>query len=107
MIAEASKHDSSSMKILAAVTVLFLPGTFISSLFSTSMFDWQAEDIRLVLNQRFWLYWAVSLPLTIITLGAWAFWTRIDTSWRRGQELRARTQPCDDPEKLIHFTQSS
>lgn len=37
-IAVESKRDSSSMKTIAAVTMFFLPGTFVASLFATLMF---------------------------------------------------------------------
>ena len=73
MIAMASKRDSSSMKTLAAVTVTFLPGTFVASLFSMSMFNWQAPDGRVV-TAKFWIYWAITAPLTLITIGIWYAW---------------------------------
>ncbi|KAL7939864.1 hypothetical protein V8C35DRAFT_287912 [Trichoderma chlorosporum] len=38
-LAESQHRDSLSMKTLAIVTMVFLPGSFISALFSTSMFD--------------------------------------------------------------------
>lgn len=70
MIALASKRDSISMKTLAAVTVAFLPGTFVPSLFSMSMFDSQTAGGSIV-TSRFWIYWAVTIPLTIATVGLW------------------------------------
>lgn len=36
------------------------------------MFDWSASTGE-VLNERFWIYWAVALPLTITVLGVWLF----------------------------------
>ncbi|KAH2097220.1 hypothetical protein KXW65_003610 [Aspergillus fumigatus] len=41
-IARAARRDSSSMKIIALLTMLFLPGTYISSLFAMPLFDWTA-----------------------------------------------------------------
>ncbi|KAF2036500.1 hypothetical protein EK21DRAFT_83465 [Setomelanomma holmii] len=38
-MAAASSHDIAAMKTLAFLTTLFSPGTFIASLFSTSIFD--------------------------------------------------------------------
>ena len=63
------------MKTLAAVTVAFLPGTFVSSLFSMSMFDWQATTEGMI-TTRFWIYWAVTVPLTLATVGTWYAWIR-------------------------------
>jgi Mg2+ and Co2+ transporter CorA len=41
-LAAASKRDSSSMKTLAAMTALFLPGTFVASFFAMPVFNWAA-----------------------------------------------------------------
>lgn len=74
LLALASKHDSSSMKILTAVTTIFLPGAFVATLFSTNMFNWFAGDSELVVSERFWIYWSVTIPLTLITVGIWSGW---------------------------------
>lgn len=63
------------MKTLAAVTVLFLPGSTIASLFSMSMFNWGAEDSSNILSGRFWVYWAISIPLTVTTIVSWLAWS--------------------------------
>jgi Mg2+ and Co2+ transporter CorA len=70
-IAVASKRDSSSMKILAVVTTAFLPGAFVATLFSSSMFDWFASEGHPVVSGRFWVYWSITVPLTLITMGIW------------------------------------
>lgn len=31
-----------------------------------------------VVNDKFWIYWAISVPLTIITLIGWGFWWRVE-----------------------------
>ena len=87
MIASASKRDSSSMKTLAAVTVVFLPGTLVASLFSMSMFDWQSQED--VLSPRFWIYWAVTLPLTLSTVGIWLAWTYRRAVLSRSEDRKA------------------
>jgi Mg2+ and Co2+ transporter CorA len=74
VIAVANKHDSSSMKMLAAVTTTFLPGAFVASLFSMNMFNWFASDGAPVISERFWVYWSVTIPLTLITVGLWLGW---------------------------------
>lgn len=90
-LAANSGRDSVSMKILAFITALFLPGTFIATLFSMSMFDWQhGGDAAIsasggsgdrnggLLSDQFWIYWAVSVPLTMLTLVGWAVWWKIE-----------------------------
>lgn len=67
--------DSVAMKTLALVTAIFLPATFTATLFSMSMFDWQADSSSAVLSPKFWIFWVVSVPLTIAVLTAWwCFW---------------------------------
>lgn len=96
-MAVASTRDSSSMKALAVITAIFLPGEFISSLFGISMFDWEwgtasdealdAEDVTLphpVVMPLFWVYWAFTLPLTIFIVVLWrAWWVNQDRFFRR------------------------
>lgn len=47
--------DSIAMKTLALVTAVFLPATFIATLFSMSMFDWQGEHGSVV-SSNFWVF---------------------------------------------------
>ena len=73
-MAVASSRDSSSMKALAVITALFLPGDFMSSLFGMSIFDWQGDDGDAVVSYRFWIYWCITIPLTILILVLWRAW---------------------------------
>ncbi|ROV90369.1 hypothetical protein VMCG_09748 [Cytospora schulzeri] len=73
-MAVASSRDSSSMKALAVITAVFLPGEFISSLFGMSIFDWQPEDGDTIVSYRFWIYWCLTIPLTIVILVMWRAW---------------------------------
>lgn len=74
IIAIASKYDSSSMRMLTILTTIFLPGAFEASLFSMNMFNWFASDGDSVISERFWVYWTVTIPLTLITVGLWLGW---------------------------------
>ncbi|KAH8655074.1 hypothetical protein BGZ60DRAFT_385929 [Tricladium varicosporioides] len=89
-IAAASKQDSSAMKIIAMLTTLFLPGTFIATFFAMPLFNWQELSIYHVTNQHFWVYWVVAGPLTLVTMIlviSWAYWHR---SHFRAEVWRAR-----------------
>ena len=68
-IARITKEDGFAMRTIAVMTVAFLPATAISSLFSMGMFDWHAEADAPVISSRFWVYWAVAVPLTLIVFG--------------------------------------
>ena len=83
-IAVSSGRDSTAMKTLAFITALFLPGTYIATLFSMSMFQWQASPSESfssssassadTLSNKFWIYWATTIPLTIAVIIGWRLW---------------------------------
>lgn len=66
--AVASKRDSSAMKSIAVLTMLLLPGTAVASIFSMGSFFSQTGNSRVAVSPDFWLYWAVTLPLTGVIL---------------------------------------
>lgn len=97
-MAVASTRDSSSMKALAVITAIFLPGEYIGTLFGVSMFNWEtgtagdpaiSEDApegwpHPVIMPSFWIYWAFTIPLTLIIVTAWrAWWVNQDRYFRR------------------------
>ncbi|KAI1427497.1 hypothetical protein F5Y12DRAFT_155281 [Xylaria sp. FL1777] len=97
-MAVASTRDSSSMKALAVITAIFLPGEYIGTLFGVSMFNWQkgtAADPGVsqdapdglpnpTIMPSFWIYWAFTVPLTLVILSAWrGWWVNQDRYFRR------------------------
>ena len=65
------------MKTIAAVTMTFLPGTFIAALFAMPLFRWDAPLSKDgIVSRHFWIYWAVTVPLTIVVLVVGYLWTR-------------------------------
>ncbi|KAI5928329.1 hypothetical protein F4810DRAFT_648002 [Camillea tinctor] len=97
-MAVASTRDSSSMKALAVITAIFLPGEYIGTLFGISMFNWEegtAGDPALsqdaatglphpVIMPSFWVYWAFTIPLTLFIVTLWrAWWVNQDRYFRR------------------------
>ncbi|KAK2804489.1 hypothetical protein FQN50_006564 [Emmonsiellopsis sp. PD_5] len=75
-IANTTKDDSRAMRTIAVMSIAFLPGTFVSSFFSMDMFNWQAAKDEAVLSSRFYIYWAVAVPLTLVVIIVWFFWLR-------------------------------
>jgi hypothetical protein len=77
-IALNSGRDSTSMKILALISAFFLPGTFVATLFSMSMFQWQSsgggDQGSEIVSDKFWIYWAAAVPLTAFTVIGWGVW---------------------------------
>ncbi|KAI1129864.1 hypothetical protein F5Y10DRAFT_143614 [Nemania abortiva] len=90
-LADASKRDSTSMKTLTFLGSLFLPGTFISSVFSMSFFDF-SKDLKSSVSSNLWLYFVLMAPLTIFFVGIWwrfdqARCKQVDEEGEDGEEL--------------------
>jgi hypothetical protein len=125
-MAVASTRDSASMKALAVITALFLPGEFIGTLFGMSMFDWLApsedddeqttkagaggaagDEPDDILSKQFWVYWVIAIPLTLFIIFVWrAWWVNQDRYFRRhlSRDLSEERYWTSDgkPRKLEH-----
>ena len=75
-IAVDSKRDSTAMKAIAVLTMLFLPGTFVATFFSMTMFDWNPSNGTPRVSRFIWMYWLISIPLTLLVMLLWLFWSR-------------------------------
>ncbi|RWA14033.1 hypothetical protein EKO27_g1090 [Xylaria grammica] len=69
-LAHASKRDSTAMKTLSLLGAIFLPGTFLSSVFSMTFFNFNVPENREV-SQELWIYFAITIPLTLAIVGTW------------------------------------
>jgi hypothetical protein len=97
------------MKSIALLTMVVLPGTFISTLFAIPLFNWDAESWRDVPKPRFWFYWALTAPLTILTVAAWLAWQKIYERTGRSLEQAAREEVSQPtvPDNQMHGALSS
>lgn len=101
-VAVSASRDSSAMKALAVITAVFLPPTYIATLFSMSMFNWQYKsDSPIVLSPSttasadpsdssgvvmhyIWIYWLISAVLTLAVIIGWrVWWVMQDRNFRR------------------------
>jgi hypothetical protein len=76
-ISRATQSDSAAMKSIAFVTLAFLPATFISAVFSMSFFSFDSDSGSWSVSDKFWIYWAVSIPVTIFATVFSIFWNRL------------------------------
>lgn len=74
-IAHASKRDSTAMKTLSLMGALFLPGTYLASVFSMTFFNFQPGSSPVV-SVELWIYFAVTVPITFLIVGAWMWMDR-------------------------------
>ena len=91
-IANASKRDSTAMKGLSLMGALFLPGTYLASVFSMTFFNFQS-DANPVVSSDLWIYFIVTIPITAVILLAWMWFDR-----RRERKYK---QDDEDLEKNI------
>ncbi|KAM0343158.1 hypothetical protein ACHAPU_008907 [Fusarium lateritium] len=92
IISISTLRDAASMKTLAFVTMFFLPGSFISALFSTDLFDWDSTEgkgIGIEPTPQFRLYWAITIPLTLVTFILYFMWAEF-SSFDRSQKRERR-----------------
>ncbi|KAF6761803.1 hypothetical protein DFP72DRAFT_1151862 [Ephemerocybe angulata] len=97
-IATETQKDSSSMITIAALTLLFLPGTFVAvslpcipiklntevlfeqALFSMPFFQTTAPvptgDHKITMGYGWWLYPAITVPFTVIVFVLWIMWIK-------------------------------
>ncbi|KAH7325898.1 hypothetical protein B0I35DRAFT_474628 [Stachybotrys elegans] len=110
-LAKATHRDASSMKTLAVVTMLFLPGSFVSALFSTDCFRWDginpdSGDVSVPVTPQFWLYWAITIPLTVVTFVFYFLWLWYQKNDRKGQQTGQMT-PDQDSDHYVRDTLAS
>ncbi|KAK5079682.1 hypothetical protein LTR70_009299 [Exophiala xenobiotica] len=66
-----NQQDTKAMRRISIVTLLFLPATFVSTLFSMCFFDYDGGSGRWSISKWIWLYFVIAGILTIITFIAW------------------------------------
>ncbi|EFX02552.1 hypothetical protein CMQ_5913 [Grosmannia clavigera kw1407] len=92
LISVSSQNDASSMKTIAIVTMLFLPGSFVASVFSMPVLDWSSHDAQGIVGTRFGIFWAITIALTTLTFVVYALWVLANKRWRV-QETRNIVAP--------------
>lgn len=108
-IAEATLSDSRSMKTIAILTMVLLPGTAVASLFSMNLFDWSVTDGSQIANRWLWIYFAVTVPLTGIILAFWWYWNRrsLRSTVQSGPSINGGQDPFRDEETGLSEPMSS
>ncbi|KAK2050083.1 hypothetical protein LZ31DRAFT_548868 [Colletotrichum somersetense] len=67
-IAKSTQKDGSRMKSIALLGMIFLPGTFLATLFSASFFNWTAASSKEVISPWIVLYFGLTITVTAITV---------------------------------------
>ncbi|TLD26949.1 hypothetical protein PspLS_04620 [Pyricularia sp. CBS 133598] len=98
-IADDTERQTTSMHIITWVTLVFLPGTFVSTLFGSGLYQWDDNDPEMQLPrwkpEYFRLFAKICFPLMGVTIIGWflaLFWA---SKRRNGAPLKAEVL---DPE---------
>jgi hypothetical protein len=75
-IAMLTRKDSTDMRIIAVVTLLFLPGTFIATFFSADFFNFFPDAQQQVVSKWVWLYLVLTIALTGLVFIGWFLTSR-------------------------------
>jgi hypothetical protein len=74
-VAVSTSRDSAVMRVIAAITIFFLPATFTATFFSTTFFEFNSDLNGKVYSEWLWLYFLVTVILTtVVTVGTWLLW---------------------------------
>lgn len=77
-IARDTKNDSSSMKTIAVLTMVFLPASTMASFFGMCFFEDGKEGFSV--DPNVWLFPALAIPTTLIVLLVWWLCHGVDSS---------------------------
>ncbi|KAK4452122.1 hypothetical protein QBC34DRAFT_377619 [Podospora aff. communis PSN243] len=84
------------------MTMVFLPGTFLATLFAIPSLRWDSDS---VIQDNFWVYWAFAIPATLLVLVFWVWLSDDGPTWpslsfrkhRRANNMLKTPSPRDGP----------
>ncbi|KAF5973709.1 hypothetical protein FBULB1_8148 [Fusarium bulbicola] len=90
-IAIATKLDSEAMITIAKLTMFYLPSTFVATLFSMGIFNFDFDNGKhghLVMSSQWWMYIIFAIPLTLGTF----YWFRAVTRSHKQASQKAERE---------------
>jgi hypothetical protein len=78
-----NQRESQSMKTIAVATLLFLPATFVSTVFGSGIFDFHAyQGQNTTTVSKYWtIYLTICIVLTALTMTLWVVWYKWGNHW--------------------------
>lgn len=89
-IAEETRRDSTSMKTIASLTMVYLPSTFAATVFGTGFFTYEVNGkTAFHVSSQIWTLIVVGVALSVLTVGIWIwinkFGIPMQLNWARQQ----------------------
>ena len=73
-VAVGTRRDSTSMKTIASLTMVYLPSTFVATIFSTGFFEFGSDGTSaLSVNVDIWKFIVVAAIFTALTISVWVY----------------------------------
>ncbi|KAH8719558.1 hypothetical protein GQ44DRAFT_775259 [Phaeosphaeriaceae sp. PMI808] len=92
------KGDSKAMKTVALLTMVFLPATFTSAIFSMTFFNFTpaTNDApgKWTMSNKIYMFWLIAGGLTVLTILVWFLW-----QYREGKDFSRERGRVGDVEK--------
>ncbi|KIW66591.1 hypothetical protein PV04_05909 [Phialophora macrospora] len=95
--------ESSSMHTIALTTLIFLPISTVATIFGSQFFNFIDSDSQdaFHVSTKFWIFWAITVPLTIVVLTIWIYfhpsnvsrWPLLKRSNKRDQAYQMLNLP--------------
>ncbi|KAF2026598.1 hypothetical protein EK21DRAFT_92246 [Setomelanomma holmii] len=76
---QINQYYAANVNIISAITIIFLRGTFVATLFSSSFWNFDPRSTGPIVSHWVWLYFTVTFVLTLIVLSMWRGYLMFDT----------------------------
>ncbi|KAH8594396.1 hypothetical protein B0O99DRAFT_652681 [Bisporella sp. PMI_857] len=79
LTSQQAVSENVSMQVIAIITMLFLPGTFVMGVFGSNFIagpDREHKDTKLLVSSQWWVCVVVVISLTALVMGVWYFWRK-------------------------------
>ncbi|KAJ9651922.1 hypothetical protein H2198_008818 [Neophaeococcomyces mojaviensis] len=89
-LAWQGKNTNSAMMAIAVASFIFLPSTFIASVFDTPIFNWQPTNTSSIIAEPFWIFWTTCGLTTLVMFLFWILYIKIRNAVARIRRKEAR-----------------
>ncbi|CZR62157.1 uncharacterized protein PAC_12054 [Phialocephala subalpina] len=103
-IAKKTQQETVSMKIITLVTLFFLPGTFISTIMSTDILQFQ-DNSENYQSKALEYYLMITIPIMAVTFGVWwgMYWWVKRGEQKKENEQHAGTLSILEKGQFAHY----
>ncbi|KAF2026589.1 hypothetical protein EK21DRAFT_92238 [Setomelanomma holmii] len=77
---DLNRRYVADMRLITAITLISLPGTFVATLFSTSFWTFDPRSSGSPVSKWVWMYFIITVFLTTIVLAVWRGYTALRSS---------------------------